>query len=196
VLWYAWKDEEVQAVLGPEVAPELGIITMEEALQLGLSDEEIAEGAQANLILLPGQRITFQGGESRVDFSELALEIEPMSMERTTEALHQRRMLEVFGVVLQAAQAMPMMPYVRWDDLLDKLGNAMNVPDLANLIDMEALAKAVPMAGQQSPQGPAGGKAPGGKQPPQLSLSAAQPQPSSTEGQKQGADAGANVGTV
>ena len=95
----------------------------------------------------------FQGGDERVDFSELALEIEPMSTERTTQAMQQRRMMEVFQLVANVAQLVPQMPYVRWQELLNKMGDALNIPDLGNLIDFDQVGGSQPsqMPGGQMP---------------------------------------------
>ncbi len=142
VLYLFWKDPKMRVLLGPEAAKELGVPTVEDAEAQGVPPDQIKIGVDGGVILGPGQKLTFQGGDDRVDFSELALEIEPMSTERTTQAMQQRRMMEVFQLVAQVAQLVPQMPYVRWQELLNKMGDALNIPDLGNLIDFDKVPDA------------------------------------------------------
>lgn len=60
-------------------------------------------------------------------------------MERTNEVLMQRRALEALQVVSNVAQAMPQAPYVNWEALLKQVGDSMNMPGMAQLIDQQAL---------------------------------------------------------
>jgi len=124
VAWYMFHDERVVFPLGAEAAQALG---MGEPMFVG--------GA------MPGSR-----------FEDLELEIEAYSMERTNEALQQRRAMEAFQVITNVAQAMPAMPYVDWGKLLDKLGDAMNMPDLSELVDEQALAQMIQQQQQQQEQ--------------------------------------------
>ena len=60
--------------------------------------------------------------------------------------------MEAFQLVSNIAQAMPGMPYVKWGELLDKLGDAMNMPDLSELIDEQAMQEMVQQQQQQQQQ--------------------------------------------
>ena len=83
-------------------------------------------------------------------YDDLELEIDPYSMERTTEALQQRRAMEAFQIIANVASAMPTMPYVNWTALLDKMGDALNMPDLSNLVDSEMLQQMVQQQQEQT----------------------------------------------
>ena len=60
-------------------------------------------------------------------------------MERTNEAMQQRRAMETLQIVSNVAAAMPQAPYVDWERLLKQVGDSLNMPDMANLIDRQAL---------------------------------------------------------
>lgn len=159
-LWYMWRDDDFGLVLGSDAAPELGVIMLDQLEQAVASGqvppEEAAQIAESGRVLGKGDNLMFDVDSADVDFSTLALEIEPMSMERTTEGMAQRRALEMFQLVTQVAQMVPTMPWVRWEELLDKLGDSLNVPDLGDLIDLDMAAQAVGMMGAQPQQGPTG----------------------------------------
>ena len=156
VLYLFWKDPKMRVLLGPEAADELNVATVEDARDNGVPEDQIQIGVDGGVILAPGQKLTFAGGEDRLDFSELALEIEPMSTERTTQAMQQRRMMEMFQLVATAGQMDPVMPWVRWQELMNKMGDAMNVPDLGNLIDFDMVSKAPAPAMSPAGENPVG----------------------------------------
>lgn len=143
--WYFHNDSEMRHALPPEAAEELGIP------------------------LPPGQYLIVEGGNPTIPFEMLGIEIEPLSMERTTTASNQRRATELFGLVTQIAQMVPTMPWVKWGDLLDQLGDAYNVPRMGELIDLQmaSLMAQVPiMPGANNPMGVAAQSKPAGPPPP------------------------------
>ena len=75
--------------------------------------------------------------ESGATFDDLELEIEPYSMARTTEGQHQQRVMQMYQLVMQTAPMMPQMPFIKWKELLYHLGDAMNYPEIAELVDTE-----------------------------------------------------------
>jgi len=104
----------------------------------------------------------FVGGIKVGSWEDLEIDVDAYSMERTSEMMAQKRAVETFQVVTQAAQAMPAMPWVKWRDLLGFLGDAQNVPQMQDFIDESALqqmrqAQAAP---QQGGGVPSGGPAP------------------------------------
>lgn len=144
VAWYFHHDEEMRHALPPEAAEELGAM------------------------LLPGQYLIVAGGNPTIPFDQLGIEIEPLSMERTTTASNQRRATELFGLVTQIAQMVPTMPWVKWGDLLDQLGDAYNVPRMGELIDLQmaSLMAQVPiLPGTNNPAGAASQSRPAGPPP-------------------------------
>ena len=75
--------------------------------------------------------------DSGATFDDLELEIEPYSMARTTEGQHQQRVMQMYQLILQTAPLMPQMPFVNWKEMLYHLGDAMNYPEIGELIDTE-----------------------------------------------------------
>ena len=139
VAFYMYHDDEVVFPLGEEAMLELG--------------------------LMPGEEPWFQGGghgDSGYSFDDLELEIEPYSMERSSEGLAQKRALEAHQILLGSLQSMQMFPDYPWKDHFAKIGNAMNLPDLAELVtdellgrlseDLQRMQESEAMAMQQSSQ--------------------------------------------
>jgi hypothetical protein len=91
---------------------------------------------------------------SGLNYHELELLIEPMSMARTDQSLLQRRMQETMQLVTQAALIMPQTPYIDWDLLFDRMGHSMNTRDLSEVLRTDVL-----QAFQQQMQQAAGGAA-------------------------------------
>lgn len=112
VAWYCYHDDAIIFPLGEDAEAEFG------------PDPLFRGGNPA-----PG---------SGLSFDDLELEIEPYSMERTTEGLQQKRASELFAIVQQAAQMVPMAPWVNWKQLLDIVGDAYNTPYLGDIVDVEA----------------------------------------------------------
>ena len=120
--WYLHNDDRVVFPLGAEAAQDLGL---PEPYFMGGMD--------------PSSR-----------FSDLELELEAYSMERTTESLQQRRAMEAFQIISNVASAMPQMPYVDWGGLLDKMGDALNMPDLSSLVDSQMLQQMMQQQQQEA----------------------------------------------
>jgi hypothetical protein len=101
-----------------------------------------------------GTNVRYQGGATEEDgyFEDYEFEIEPMSMERSSQGIQQRRAMEAFELVVQMAQLQQAMPQLPWNDLAAMLGDAMNMPNLGDL-----LPKAGDGQGQAVGGAPAGG---------------------------------------
>ena len=121
VAWYLYHDDTIEFPLGEEAS---NALSMSEPW--------------------------FQGGEykeeSGATFDDLELEIEPYSMERVDEAVQQKRIMEMIQILVELAPLIPQMPWVQWQDVFEKLGEAMNIPDLGQLID---ITLAMQFAGQE-----------------------------------------------
>ncbi len=124
VAWYMFHDDRVDFPLGPEAAEALGL--PEPWFQGGMLDEG-----------------------SGATFDDLELEIEPYSMERTSEGLQQKRTAEIVQILMGLGQMAPMTPFIDWKTVLEWLGDSHNFPGLADVLDQEMLAKMVGM--QQQP---------------------------------------------
>jgi len=71
-------------------------------------------------------------------FDDLDLQIEAMSMERVSEQMMQRRSLELLQIIGNIAGAVIQAPHVKWDQVLSFVGDAMNIPNLSDMIDVNA----------------------------------------------------------
>jgi hypothetical protein len=124
VAWYMYHDDRVVFPLGTDTADEMGM--------------EPTQGPDGKLY--PPEP-WFYGGSFDVDsgatFQALELEIEPYSMERTSEGVVMQRTMQAFELIMQSAPVMPQVDWVDWDELIEKMGEAMNMPDLGRLINMD-----------------------------------------------------------
>jgi len=114
VAWFMFHDERVAFPIGIDAAEEMG---QPEPWWIG--------GIQT---AVTGER-----------FEDLEMEVEAYSMERTNEALMQKRAMETLQIVTQSAPMMMQMPFLDWDSLLKIVGDAMNMPELGELIDQQAM---------------------------------------------------------
>jgi len=87
----------------------------------------------------------FEGGGHDTDegygFEDLELEIEPYSMERASEGMAQKRAMEMHTMIMNTLPAMQQYPDYPWLDHFQKIGNAMNTPDLPELVRPELLKR-------------------------------------------------------
>jgi hypothetical protein len=101
----------------------------------------------------PGEAGIYLGGpgpgQEDDDFEEdYDLDIEPFSMRRVDPIVEGQQARETFQLITQAiAPAMQAFPWLKWRDILDDLGESMNVPDFADRIIPDQ---------QQQPEQPAG----------------------------------------
>lgn len=127
VAWFLYHDDRVVMPLGADAQREMGI---EEPWLVGGDHDP----------------------EGNSTFEDLELEIDPYSMERTTEGTHQRRTMEMYNMILQSAPMIPQMPYLNWEEIYTRLGDALNQPDLGAMIDVD-MARAMGQAQDAQPEG-------------------------------------------
>jgi hypothetical protein len=89
-------------------------------------------------------------------FDDLDIDVEAYSMERVSEGLLQRRSVELLQVIGNISQAVVAAPHVDWKQVLSVVGNAMNMPNLGDMIDMRAVQQMRGQA-QQAAAGAQGG---------------------------------------
>ncbi len=147
VLWYMWHDDRVAFPLG-------------------------REGAEALLEADP----KFTGGVRMPGWEDLEVAVDAYSMERVSEALVQKRAMELLQITTSVAQGMMAMPFIKWREILSVVGDALNMPHLADMIDQNAMAQA--MQPQQAPQGASMPRAQGG--PPMNAMGEPSPIPASS----------------
>ena len=119
VAFYMYHDDRIVFPLGSEVGRQLG--------------------------MPPDAVPYFEGGghdlEEGYTFEDLELEIEPYSMERASEGMAQKRAMEMHGMIMNTLPAMQQYPDYPWLDHFQKIGNAMNTPDLPELVRPELLER-------------------------------------------------------
>jgi len=137
VAWFGYHTDQIVEPLG------------EEASDLIRSDDptQLPEGTDA--WFFGG---TFEEG-SGATFDDLELVIDLYSMVRTSEAT-QRRKAEL---VLQLLQILPPMmvqfPFVKWQQIVDMLGDMENIPEMSEAFDWKVLEQmsGVPMQAPTTP---------------------------------------------
>jgi len=119
VAYYMYHDDEIVFPLGEDAIKEMGL------------PDDIA--------------ILFQGGGHDDDegytFDDLELDIEPYSMERASEGLAQKRALEMHQILINSLPTMAAFPDYPWREHFAKIGNAMNAPDMSELVTTSLLQR-------------------------------------------------------
>jgi hypothetical protein len=131
VLWFMWHDDRIVFPLGKD-------------------------GVQALLEANP----VFQGGVQSGGWEDLEVSVDAYSMERVSEALVQKRAMELLQITTSVAQGMMAMPFIRWNEILSTVGDSLNIPNLADMIDQQGMQQAM----QQQAQAAAAAQAPQGVQ--------------------------------
>jgi hypothetical protein len=153
VSWYIWDDERVEFPLDRTAIHELG--------QIPEFQDQIKELQES------GAEITYVGGDRALmgkhdAYEDMELSIQPHSMRRVTEDLGQKRALELLQVVAQIAQFKAAAPdAANWDDLVQTIGDLLNLPDLAKIMTepQDGGAVAAPPPAPPGAQGAASGGA-------------------------------------
>jgi hypothetical protein len=162
VLWFMWHDDRIVFPLGREGA------------------ERLMEAAPL-----------FQGGVRASGWEDLEVAVDAYSMERVSEALVQKRAMELLQITTSVAQGMMTMPFIKWGEILSTVGDALNMPHLADAIDQQGMAAAMQQQQQQQqqPAPPSGGGAmpPSGGGPPRNAMNEPSPIPASSLAGIQGA---------
>jgi hypothetical protein len=149
VAWYMWNSEFVKMKLSPEAALEMNprpqmLPPEDEAESIAYAKGLPVEDVRAQLTWEP--QAVFQGGAElhggMMDFDDLMLEIEPMSMARTNEPLLQKRAGEFIGLLAKVAPIIPQTPHIKWDKVLENYGEAFNQGNMSEFIDMQELRRA------------------------------------------------------
>lgn len=91
----------------------------------------------------PVEGVTYRGGissqEEEAWFKSLGLEIEPYSMGSTSEAFEQQRLMQLINTIAALIPMMAQYPFVLWDELVETIGEMMNLPNLSDYFDPDAL---------------------------------------------------------
>ena len=108
-------------------------------------DTEVPLGPKAKAMDLPSRA---KGSEMGIDLTEMTLDVQAYSMERTSEALQQRRAVELMQIIGNVGQQVAAMPFINWERLMAIVGDALNVPDMGDILNAEEMKKAVQQAQQ------------------------------------------------
>lgn len=140
--WWLWGDQFATFPLGPEAIPDLAprpAWMPEERLGDQIAVDMGVDPSLMRRALAWEPDLWFQGGEFPGNYEDLDVRIEARSMERTSQALAQKRAMEWLEIILKVAPAVTQMPHVRWRELLDDIGQAMNQKDAAEYLDLNFL---------------------------------------------------------
>lgn len=124
-----------------------------------VSDQMLQEGVKLPEWLGQDVQLWFRGGNeehgSGYTYEDLELDIEPFSMERTSEGLQMQRMMQAHEIVRGDMPLWAQYPDFPWKEWYKKLGDAFNLPELEDIIRpemMERLAMQLEMMTQMQAQ--------------------------------------------
>jgi hypothetical protein len=141
VAWYFMEDDRSRYVLSPSIAEKYGMD--------------------------PNEPLFYRPPEDDIPFDAYEFEIEPYSMERVSEGMHQKRIMDFLGIYTQLVPLAAQFPGAApWNELAKKLAEAANIPDVGTMIDEAQAAQvgaemqAMGANPQAGPQGAPGGSLP------------------------------------
>ena len=150
VAWYMYHDDRIVFPVGDEIQNQ-----SQEMMMAAMGGPVGASMPQPPMVGMPPQKDAapsedrfiskgepwYQGGVpdemSGYSFKDLDLDIEPYSMERTSEMQQQRRMMELVQIVTQILPAAMQAP-VDLQAMMNAVANMANVPELARIVDIKA----------------------------------------------------------
>lgn len=91
----------------------------------------------------------FTGKDNKLSMEQMELEVEPYSMKRSDEASMQARAMQAITLASTVGPLVPQTPWIRWKPLFEKLGDSMNWPGFAEILDEDVAAQATAMIAQQ-----------------------------------------------
>jgi hypothetical protein len=74
-------------------------------------------------------------------FDDMDIDIDAMSMERVSDVVLQRRTMEMLNLIGTISQQMVVAPHVKWNEVLSMVGDALNIPNFADIIDRPKAAQ-------------------------------------------------------
>jgi hypothetical protein len=135
-----------RGVIKPEIAEKMAEIwkDKEKILAAAQMEEQQAqqEGRQPRPLPPEIQQVLSLMSDERMPFEELDIEIEAYSMERTDEALQQRRLSEGGNMIINQMPLVPQFPFFDWKRWFDISGEALNLPSLGSLLNVDGMKQA------------------------------------------------------
>lgn len=168
--WWMWTSHDIRFPLRGKSREELvrpEVDQMEDQFRMALEggdldaainiEQQIQQFQQANVEFWGGHHPEVEGESS--SWYDLDIRIDAYSMENTNSALAQRRAVEVLKLVTELAPIIVQTPYVKWDQLLEWVGETINRKGLGEFLDVEqAMEMAEQMMGMQQEEAMAGGQ--------------------------------------
>tara|TARA_R100000458_G_scaffold9989_1_gene7941 strand:+ start:255 stop:1982 length:1728 start_codon:yes stop_codon:yes gene_type:complete len=102
-----------------------------------------------------GMNPIFRGGTGAGLYEDMVVSVDAMSMSRVSETQQQKRAIELLQVIGGLSQQMVAAPWVDWQQVLDTVGDSLNVPELGTMLDPKRLEQ---MAQQQAAAGAGAGR--------------------------------------
>ena len=154
--WFIYEDNRYAAEMGPDASQELvkrGLAEMQTSeLPDGTSEERLPDATY-----LGGER----QGVKRLPWNALSIDIQPYSMERTSEARAQQQGVQMLAIVAQLVPLAAMNPTFPWADFAEKLGEMSNFPGVGELFGKpEEIAAGTAQMAQLMAGGQQGGSGP------------------------------------
>jgi hypothetical protein len=112
VAWYLYYDDRIEFALGPDAAEAMGMV------EPWFFGGDFEEGSGAT-------------------FDDLEIEIETMSMSRSTEGLVQARTMQAFQLITSTLPLRRQYPEADWKALDSMIGDSLNIPQLGTMVDQE-----------------------------------------------------------
>jgi hypothetical protein len=141
VSWFYYYEPDSRATLNREVLEDIGIDLS------GIPDDQIA--------------VEYQGGEAEsmpnVNWHDLAIEIEPMSMGFMSGQVAQKRAMDLIAITGQLVQLQALVPGADLTELATIAGEALNVPNLGKIAGIDKVREQGGIQQQQGPLSSSGG---------------------------------------
>jgi len=93
---------------------------------------------------MEGEGLFFGGpipGQDTGKWDDYSIHIEPLSLQRVSEQVIQRRAMDFANFIMQIAPMIPQIPYLRWQDILRMVGEALNQDNADTFIIWEMLGQ-------------------------------------------------------
>lgn len=144
--WYLHYDDQVAVDLDGAMGTMFGGAPMAHANRIMQALQERGVPEQ-----MAGAYLEFAEKQYRMTpWGAFGFGIEPLSTERASDPGNRQRVLAVVPLILQLAQAAPMLPWINMKEVMSWIGQAFDLPDLARIYNekIAALATQNPMMAQ------------------------------------------------
>lgn len=78
--------------------------------------------------------------EAGIDPSKFTFSFEPFSMDYASAGVERQQFMEALNTTLSMAPLIPQMPFMRWRDIFNKMGDALNDEDWGEMVDLDIAA--------------------------------------------------------